>query len=184
MTDEEIFRKATEGDETAFLLLYERHRDAVYRFVYRLLCNAETAEDIVHDCFLALIKNPQSYDSQRAALRTYLFAAARNLAMKHFRGATRNVSVDDIANEPEMVDGAGPLAILLSHEIAMKVQSAVSELPTLQREVLILFEYEGMSLARQQPSSNRTRGRLNPGFIGRERGYGSCSHPITKGHSK
>ena len=86
MTDERLLKRASRGDEAAFLLLYERHRDAVYRFAYRMLGRAALAEDVTHDCFLSLIKQPARFDPSRAVrLRTYLYAAARNLAMKHFR---------------------------------------------------------------------------------------------------
>ena len=37
MTDERLLKRASRGDEAAFLLLYERHRDAVFRFAYRML---------------------------------------------------------------------------------------------------------------------------------------------------
>ena len=67
MTDEALLKRASRGDEAAFLLLYERHRDAVYRFAYRMLDSASAAEDVAHDCFLSLIKQPQNFDSTRAS---------------------------------------------------------------------------------------------------------------------
>ena len=85
MTDEELLTEASRGDEAAFVELYRRHRDAVFRFAYRVLGSIEPAEDIAHDCFLSLIQQPHRFDPARGSLRTYLFGAARNLAMKHFR---------------------------------------------------------------------------------------------------
>ena len=46
MTDEELLAEAGRGDEAAFLETYERHRDAVFRFAYRLLGSIEQAEDV------------------------------------------------------------------------------------------------------------------------------------------
>ena len=40
-----------------------------------------------------------------------------------------------------------PLRRLLDEELAAKVQEAVSSLPPLQREALVLFEYEGLPLS-------------------------------------
>jgi|SRR5215831_8578751 len=87
MTDERLLEQAASGDETAFAVIYERHRSLVFRFAYRLTQSRETAEEITHDCFLSLIKEPQRFktDEQRASLRTYLCAAARNLAFKRLR---------------------------------------------------------------------------------------------------
>lgn len=147
MTDEELLKKASRGDEAAFLLLYERHRDAVFRFAYRMLASIESAEDITHDCFISLIKQPARFDPTRARLRTYLYAAVRNLAAKRFRQSSNEVAVDDLFEEPRLADTQAPLTRLLDAELSAEVSKAISELPALQREALILFEYEELSLA-------------------------------------
>ena len=147
MTDEELLTDAGCGDEAAFLELYERHRDAVFRFAYRLLGTVELAEDVAHDCFLSLIQHPSRFDATRASLRTYLFAAARNLAMKHFRNARRAPEVDESLAESLIAITQQPLASLLDKEVSSTVQRAVEQLPQFQREALILFEFEECSLA-------------------------------------
>ena len=146
-TDELLLAKAGGGDQAAFLLLYERHRNAIFRFLYRLLGSIEMAEDITHDCFLSLIKRPENFNPTRASLRTYLYAAARNLAMKHFRNSGRETALDDLADDLPMPWRQEPLRRLLDEELAAKVQEAVSSLPPLQREALVLFEYEGLPLS-------------------------------------
>ncbi|HEY0544890.1 MAG TPA: RNA polymerase sigma factor [Pyrinomonadaceae bacterium] len=147
MTDEELLTQASRGDEAAFLALYERHRDAVFRFAYRLLGSIELAEDVAHDCFLSLIEQPQRFDSTRASLRTYLYGAARNLAMKHFRRTGQDVAVDDAAEEFLTTAEKQPLHQLLDEEVSQVVARAVALLPPLQREALVLFEYEELPLA-------------------------------------
>lgn len=147
MTDERLLEKASRGDETAFVELYQRHRSGVFRFAYRLLGTIELAEDITHDCFVGLIKNPLRFDPSRAMLRTYLYAAVRNLAMKHMRSSRRDLAVDELAVEPATPDGAGPLEELLDQEVSNVVRRAIADLPPLQREVLVLFEYEQLSMA-------------------------------------
>lgn len=147
MTDERLLNRASRGDEAAFLQLYERHRDAVFRFAYRLLGSTTLAEDITHDCFLSLLRQPQKFDSSRASLRTYLLAAARNLSFKQFRNAGNDVAVEELTEELRMPEGAEPLRQLLDEELSGEVQRAVESLPPLQREALVLFEFEELSLA-------------------------------------
>ncbi len=53
MTDETLLERASRGDEAAFLILYERHRDAMFRFAYRLLGSVELAEDVTQDCLVS-----------------------------------------------------------------------------------------------------------------------------------
>jgi RNA polymerase sigma-70 factor (ECF subfamily) len=146
ITDEVLLQRAGSGDQAAFLDLYERYRIPVFRFAYRLLGSVETAEDVTHDCFLSLIRNPQNFHPDRASLKTYLLAAARNLAMKYFRNSAREGSLDELTEEPRFSARQEPLRRVLDHELAERVQEAVLSLPALQREALVLFEYEDLSL--------------------------------------
>ena len=147
ITDERALDRAVGGDETAFILLYERHRDAIFRFAYRLLGSAAQAEDVTHDCFLSLIRRPEGFDPTRSQLRTYLFAAARNLALKRLQERGQDVNVEELAVEPRLPVREEPLQKLLREELEREVSRAVAALPPLQREALVLFEYEGLPLA-------------------------------------
>lgn len=147
-TDEKLLQRAGRGDEAAFLTLYERHRETVFRFAYRMLGSAALAEEVTHDCFLGLIKEPARFDPSRAALRTYLYAAVRNLSAKHFRRRAGETPVEESEAAEFAADPRHePLSRLLSAELSAEVRRAVAALPPLQREVVILYEYEELSLA-------------------------------------
>ena len=146
ITDELLLQKAGEGDQAAFLEIYNRYRQPIFRFAYRLLGSVEIAEDVTHDCFLGLIRKPENFRSERASLKTYLYAAARNLALKHFRNVGREADMDEVSEEPKEPARRGPLRRLLDEELAAQVREAIFNLPPLQREALILFEYEGLSM--------------------------------------
>ena len=145
-TDELLLEKAGAGDPAAFINLYERHRAAIFRFSYRLSGSVEAAEDITHDCFLGLIKKPENFRPERASLRTYLFSAARNLWLKQLRDLGRESALDEYVENQFIAGGKEPLGRLLDDELSAKVQEAVFSLPPLQREALVLFEYEGLAL--------------------------------------
>ncbi|HEV7902476.1 MAG TPA: sigma-70 family RNA polymerase sigma factor [Pyrinomonadaceae bacterium] len=148
-TDEDLLRRARAGEEDAFLSIYTRHRVAMYRFACRLLRSESAAEDVTHDCFLSLFKHPERFDPARGtSLRTYLFAAVHNLSMKHFRRAGQEAWTDEAtAREPQTPDAEEPLSRLIEAELSATVRAAVEQLPALQREVLILFEFEELSLS-------------------------------------
>jgi RNA polymerase sigma-70 factor, ECF subfamily len=146
-TDERLLEEAAKGNTAAFQILYERYRDPIFRFAYRLLGSVEAAEDVTHDCFLSLIKEPGRFDSTRASLRTYLYAAARNQAAKRYQSFGRETMLEELADEPRSADRRGPMALVLEGELASEVEQAIASLPPLQREALVLFEYEDLSLA-------------------------------------
>jgi RNA polymerase sigma-70 factor, ECF subfamily len=146
-TDEQLLEQAANGDTAAFQILYERYRDPIFRFAYRLLGSVEAAEDVAHDCFLSVIKEPGRFDSTRASLRTYLYAAARNLAAKRYHSLGRETAIDELADELQTTERNEPIRRVLDNELAGEVERAIAELPPLQREALVLFEYEDLSLA-------------------------------------
>jgi RNA polymerase sigma-70 factor (ECF subfamily) len=150
--DECLLRHARRGDEAALVALYERHHAAIFRFAFRLLDSRAAAEDVTHDCFLDLVREPargatSDFDPSRGTLRNYLYGMARHRAHGLFRRAAREQEFDAAADERRADDSCGPLARVLGEELGEAVRRAVSSLPAAQRESLILFEYEELSLA-------------------------------------
>jgi RNA polymerase sigma-70 factor (ECF subfamily) len=146
MTDEQLLKRASRGDEASFLLLYERHREAVFRFAYRMLGDSAQAEDVTQECFLSLVRRPDAFDESRAKLRTYLLGATRNLSLKSLRRQGQEVGLEEFNEEPRPGLTEEPLRKLLDEELVYQVSRAVAALPPLQREALVLFEYEEISL--------------------------------------
>lgn len=150
-SDERLLLAAREkGDEQAFRLLYERHRLPLFRFAYRSIGDRQAAEDVVHDCFVALLQDSTRFDPARATLRTYLFAAARNQVLKRFAKRAGEASLDDADAGSLAADELStpePLRQVLSREIAEIVRRAIERLPQAQREAILLFEYEELTLA-------------------------------------
>ena len=147
VTDEKLLADAANGDTTAFQILYQRYRDPIFRFAYRMLGSVEAAEDVAHDCFLSLIRHPGRFDSTKASFRTYLYAAARNQAAKQYSSFGRETGLDELSEEPAAADQNAPVAQVLDDELSSQVSGAIASLPPLQREALVLFEYEELSLA-------------------------------------
>ncbi len=145
-----LLLQAARGDETAFLQLYERHRTPVFRFACRMLGSAPLAEDVTQECFLSILRRPAAFQAERASLRTYLCAIARHLALKQLRKQGQETVVDEPFGEGSSARGSAqgdPLRLAIELEEAETVRRAVQALPPLQREAVVLFEYEEMSLA-------------------------------------
>jgi RNA polymerase sigma-70 factor, ECF subfamily len=143
----ELLMQACRGDESAFLCIYERHRGCIFRFAYRLLGSAAAAEDITHDCFLSLLQKPHLFNPERASLRTYLCAAARNMAWMQLHRRGIGIEVEEAYGNGTASPQHGPYERLSVSETAEAVQLAVESLPPLQREAIILFEFEELSLS-------------------------------------
>ena len=64
--------------DTELRRAFDTHKDAVYDFALRMTASPATAEDIAQDCFLELIRKPQTFDPTRGSLRVFLIGVARH----------------------------------------------------------------------------------------------------------
>jgi RNA polymerase sigma-70 factor (ECF subfamily) len=125
--------------EADLLRLFDDHHLPLFRFAWRLTNSMADAEDIVQECFLALLRPECKFDPARTAIRTYLFGAVRNQALNRLRRREQGTP-------PESVDRRTPETEALRGEMANAVASAIAELPETQREVLLMAHYEQLPL--------------------------------------
>ena len=125
--------------DAEFQAAFEQHKDVVYRFAWRMSGPA-AAEDITQDVFVSLLRHPDRFDPARGTLRAFLLGIARNLALKRWRSEHRFDPLDEEAMAAEVLD-------FDRLDVGEMVGQAVRALGPLQREVVILAEYEGLTLA-------------------------------------
>ena len=117
---------------------FNEYKDAIYGFALRLTGCATAAEDLAQDCFLELLRHPGRFNPKRGSLRAYLFGVTRNLALRRWRTEQRLDALED--------DLTGDTPDVMAGGVSMLINAAVQSLPPLQREAVLLFEYEGFTL--------------------------------------
>jgi RNA polymerase sigma-70 factor (ECF subfamily) len=144
-TDDELLLRMRSGDEQAFSALYCRRQGAIYRFALHMTGSTATAEDVIQEVFLALIRDDCGYDPERGTLAGYLFGIARKLALRQLERRRADVVFDDQTEEaaiPQRTNGADPLAALTRKEGIAALRRAVQTLPARYREVVALCDLE------------------------------------------
>ena len=138
--DHKLLQRYQSGEHEAFTRLYERYKEKLYAYCFRLLRNGQDAEDAVHETFLKL---SVGLDSLRhtAAFRSWLYRVARNEALMILRRSRRTTTIDP----DTLSDDTNPLQILTEKDTIRLVQHALGQMKVEYRDVLILREYEGMS---------------------------------------
>ena len=143
--DAALMARAGDGDQKAFRLLVERHRNAVVGTVAKMLNDAAEAEDIAQQVFLRLWKHAKRYRPE-AKFTTYLFTITRNLVFNESRrrGRKKEVSVEEREESTHTSLPAQPDAELLQSELQQAVDKAIAGLPEAQRMAVVLRRYEQM----------------------------------------
>ena len=121
--------------------VYDAHQSALRAFARKLTGDAEVAEDMVHDVFVALPSAVKRF-RQDAALRTFLISIAVNCARKHVRrAARRRAALERYAAEP-VPRSATPEGDAIRKELARVLSAALDRLPLDQRVAFVLCEVE------------------------------------------
>jgi RNA polymerase sigma-70 factor (ECF subfamily) len=128
----------------AFGLLYDKHVDAVYRYVfYRVRDDAE-AEDLTSDVFMKALRAIPKYEPRQAFL-AWLYRIARNAVIDKVRRGGRQVPYEDALAHPEVHQVIEPDAELLALSDKTTLRQALAQLTPLQQEVIVLRFLEGFS---------------------------------------
>jgi len=152
LSDEDLMEAYQRGDTHAFERLLRKHRKPVYNFIQRQVGNEATAEDLMQDCFLRIIKGAAAYQRQ-AKFTTWMYTIARNLCVDHMRRAKhrRAASLDQPVRKDEkdqgtmgdLVADSGPAVDrqVIGRQLQGRLQQAIAGLSEDQREVFLMREY-------------------------------------------
>jgi RNA polymerase sigma-70 factor (ECF subfamily) len=139
-TDEVLLAAVAEHDEAAFEMLVRRHQDKALRLAYRLLADADAAQDIAQEAFWRVYHHAGRFEPN-ARFSTWFYRIVVNLCTDHRRRrAHKTVALPSV--EPASAPAADPLE---SAERIARVQSALAALPQRQRTAVILHRYQQLS---------------------------------------
>lgn len=88
LSDEQLFQRYTDGDESGFKLLMERYEPRIQGFLRKRLNDEERVEDLTQDTFLRIHRARDSYDPARK-FSTWIHTIANNLLKNEFRNRSR-----------------------------------------------------------------------------------------------
>ncbi len=137
-TDEKLMAEVAAGNLDMLKIIFERHHQHVYNFLFKMSKDKMLSEDITQDVFLKLMKYRSSYNNGNFV--SWMFTIARNSLHTHYRknkDQTEEISVAEYritADEAEIED--------YSH-----LQKALDKLDKSDRELLILNRFQKVKYA-------------------------------------
>ncbi len=139
LPDEVLIARITAGDQAAMKALYLRHHLRTYRFLRRLVKNAELAEDLTSDVFLDVWRQAGQYEA-RSSVSTWLLSIARFKALSSFRRKAPETfdpeTAEEIADESDT-----PEISLQKVSKAKAMRLCIERLSREHREVIDLVYY-------------------------------------------
>src|SRR5215471_2282276 len=130
-----LLEEAAAGGEAAFVELYRRRRDDVYRFAYALTRSRSFAQDATQEVFLNVLENAGRFDAAKGTARAWLLGCARHVVIDRLRAENRRSD-----EAPEQATAADHELRVLNEQRLARLHAAIAQLPFEYREALVLCE--------------------------------------------
>jgi RNA polymerase sigma-70 factor (ECF subfamily) len=149
--DAQLMLRVREGDEESFRVLLEKHRNPVIRFVYRMIQDQATAEELAQEVFLRVFRSRETYEPT-ARFTTWLFRIATHLSLNWLRDGRNergHLRLDDDGDGEmparEVADRRPSVEQHLVYQTRLQeVRDAIALLPEKQRAAVLMHKYEEM----------------------------------------
>ena len=150
-TDDVLVAALRRRDENAYLELVRRHTPLMLRVARSIVGNAEAAEDVVQDTWVAVLRSVDGF-AGRSTFKTWLMRILANTARSRRLREARTVCWSTQPGDAAVWDGmlarrspqpAGPLEYAISGEAWEMIRTALRGLPDRQRVVVVLRDVEG-----------------------------------------
>ena len=174
LQDKDLINEYLNGNQKAFEVLLNRHRDKIYTSIYLFVKDRDLAEDIFQDVFIKIIDTLRKgkYNHEGKFLQ-WAMRISYNMCVDHFRRGKRRTKVSatetfDIFDVLETKEDNMETTMIKS-QMHNKVRRLVDRLPEEQREVVILRHYADMSFKEisklTRVSINTALGRMRYALI-------------------
>ena len=174
LTDIELITRYREGDSSCFETLLERYQTKVYGYIFSVVKDKETADDIFQETFYKVVVtiNSDQYKDENKFVH-WVMRIAHNLIVDHFR---RNSKMPMVPNRPEsdVLDNLkfpddNAEHVIIKKQTGQNIRKLVKMLPPEQRRVVILRHYGKCDFkdiaARTGVSINTALGRMRYAII-------------------
>ena len=151
MSDEQLKLRCRSGDFAAFEQLYHRHKNPLYRYIYRQCGDEELTRDMVQDVWLNIHKACGSYVPS-AKFTTWLYRIAHNRIIDYYRRSKKGLPLsydDENLSDEQMLNlesRSTPEQIIQSAQESERLLNVIGSLQEAQREVALLHLEMGFSV--------------------------------------
>lgn len=136
--DADLVARVAGGDGAAAAALIDRHMRPMTDLAFRMLGDAQEAEDVVQDLYVKVWRNAAKWTPGRAKFSTWMHRVAINLCYDRLRKRRET----PLSEPPETIDdGLAPDEALSEQETSAIVRAAIGALPERQRAAIVLCHY-------------------------------------------
>ncbi|WP_442603252.1 RNA polymerase sigma factor [Paenibacillus sp. KN14-4R] len=146
LTDEQLIQSIRQGHIDAYRDLVDRHKGLIFNYIYQMVGQRETAEDLAQEVFIKVFRNLSHFRGD-SKFTTWIFRLTVNVVTDYRRSQKRKplqIMLDKI-KDWWRDDSLGPEGIMIKQEQQDAVHSLLAELPDKYQHILFLYHFKEMS---------------------------------------
>lgn len=146
-TDEALMEALQKGDKHSFDELYKRYAGILKGYFEKMLWrDSLKAEDMLHDLFAKIIRNPGYFDTQKS-FRTWVFSVAGNMCKNEYKKAeVRKNMTNGIDDKQQVIGPSNVFNQVYDLQFKEAFEHSLAQLDDKHKEVFVLRHFEGLSM--------------------------------------
>jgi RNA polymerase sigma-70 factor (ECF subfamily) len=144
-SDAELLTMALAGEESAFILLYDKLKGGIFRYAFYMTNSTAAAEEVTQEVFMSLLKEGSSYREERGDVGAFAFGITRNMVRRVrrrervYQPLPNDEAVERLAAS-SVVEPMGLQRRVIHNQAVEHVRAAVASLPDHYAQVVILCD--------------------------------------------
>jgi RNA polymerase sigma-70 factor (ECF subfamily) len=151
MSDEQLVRRYTEGNNSAFDVLLSRYESKLFSYIFFIVRNHDVADDIFQETFVKAIVTLQTGKyTEQSKFASWITRIAHNLIIDFFRQERNENTVSNDETEVDLFNNANLSEpnvemSMVADQTINDVRRMIMLLPNNQREVVYMRYYQDLS---------------------------------------
>ena len=142
--DTTIIKRLSEGDQSAYRVVFEHYYPRIWEFVRRIVKSESLAEDITQDIFVKIWERREIFGVEVHSFSKYIYIMSRNAALNALRHNNRTTPLADDSTIKEKQSSSSFEESYYAQEKELIIRLTVCRMPEQRRRIFEMSRYMGM----------------------------------------
>lgn len=145
--DVKIIRRILRGEKDLYAMLMEKYHKELFSYIYNLVGQVQTTEDLLQDIFLKIYRKLHKFDEEKAGFRTWMYRIAHNHVINHLKSSkvqlySSNIEEIDVLEADEDIEDA----MIREEKINQVIKAIEKRLKKKHKDIMYLHYFSGLSV--------------------------------------
>lgn len=144
LKDNDIIKQILSGNKEQYSFLMDKYHNEIFKYVYNIVGNIETTEDLLQEIFLKVYNNLSKYKQSKSAFRTWLYRVSNNHTINYLKSkAHREASSQTEFEEYQQSSSIDIEKEIIEDEQINRVKQTIMKVLKPKHQKIVMLHYFG-----------------------------------------